>query len=200
MRSKSLIMMLCMASAAVPLLAQKTKKLKTPAKPKDQIEVVGHVRLNSGVVKRFFPTKHYSSYYLYIEYESGDVVTLLDVTQARAPVVLADIPIARGGGAATLVAAAGTSGLVADNSHVSQPTTGPQTVRIMDFSNPNDPKVAREFAAVTAIQRDVQRGLVFLAADDGLWILHEYPATDPDIDKTYDDYLRYGISMYPPGK
>ena len=41
----------------------------------------------------------------------------------------------------------------------------------MDFSDPQHPKVAREFTGVTAMSRDDRRGLIFLTNDQGLSIL-----------------------------
>ncbi len=205
MRLRFGIVFMCLSSATLPLLAQKSaqkvKKVKTaPKNPQDQIELVGHVALSSGPVKRFLPTRHYSSYYLYIEHQSGNTVTLLDVTRPEEPVVLANIPLPSGSGSASLLAVAGTSGLITDEQSPAQPESRSLTMRIMDFSNPKDPKVAREFTGVTAIQQDDQRGLMFVAASDGLWILHEHPATDPEIERAYDHYVRYGMSMYPPPK
>ena len=51
----------------------------------------------------------------------------------------------------------------------------------MDFSDPQHPKVAREFAGVTAITTD--DGLIFLANADGIWILHQTLAEDPEVEK-----------------
>ena len=70
----------------------------------------------------------------------------------------------------------------------------------MDFSDPKNPKVVREFSAVTAMSRDERRGLIYIADGDGIWVLQQHLATDPEVEKAYDNYVRYGPSMYPPGK
>ena len=55
-----------------PLVCAKDKKPKTaPPAPKDEIEVVGHIPLTDGPVRRFLATQHYSSYYLYAEHDAG---------------------------------------------------------------------------------------------------------------------------------
>src|SRR5579871_3964183 len=114
MRLKFGLIVICLSCCTLPLPAQKTKKVKVPPKdPQDQIEVVGHVTLSGGAVKRFLPTNHYSSYYLYVEHESGNSVTLFDVTRANNPLMLASIPLPAGSGASSLFAVAGTSGLIA---------------------------------------------------------------------------------------
>jgi hypothetical protein len=173
------------------------KDKKSKADPKDEIQVVGHVALTGGRVRRFLITEHYSQVYLYAERDSGDTVALIDVTKPGQPAMLGDVVSAPGdSGRLTLVA--GTAGLVTTGTAAA--SSEPQTIRIMDFSDPRSPKIAREFSGVTAMSRDDRRGLVFLANSEGVWILKQHLATDPDIIKAYDNYLFYGPSMYPRGK
>jgi hypothetical protein len=166
------------------------KKPKAPD-PKDQIEVVGHIPLTGGPVKRFLSTQHYSSYYLYAERENGGNATLIDITKTDQPAVLGDMA------SGNLTMVAGTAALVSSQAAVSIPEA-PQTVKIMDFSDPRDPKVAREFTGVTAMSKDDQRGLIFVANADGVWILRRHFAEDPEVQRAYEDYVIYGSSMYPP--
>ena len=169
----------------------KNKKVKTPPKePQDQIEVVGHIPLTDGPVRRFIPTQHYSSSYLYVEYASRKNVTLIDVTKAAQPAVLADVAYPSGGGEATLFSVAGTAALVTEEPGPAAPPAA-QTVRIMDFSDPLHPKVAREFTGVTALSRDDHRGLIFVANSEGLWILHQSFAEDPEVEKAYAHHVLY---------
>ncbi len=39
--------------------------------------------------------------------------------------------------------------------------------------------------------------MIFVANGDGIWILQQHLAEDPEVDKAYDDYVLYGSSMYP---
>jgi hypothetical protein len=169
----------------------KDKKKKSPQKdPQDAIEVVGHVPPVGGSVTRFLSTQHYSSYYLYVEHDDGKIVTLIDVSKTTQPMVLADIPSAPNGGSGSLFAVTGTAALITEQP-ANPPALSPQTIRIMDFSDPKRPKVAREFAAVTAISRDDQRGLIFLANPEGIWILHQSFALDPEVEKEYARHVLY---------
>jgi hypothetical protein len=172
--------------------AQSKDKKKNPAPkdPQDTIEVVGHIPPIGGAVTRFLSTHHYSSYYLYVEHESGKDVTLIDVSKTTQPVVLADIPSAPNGGSASLFAVAGTAALLTEEASNVQ-STKPQTIRIMDFSDPKQPKVAREFAGVTAVSRDDQRGLIFVANPEGIWILHQSYALDPEVQREYARHVLY---------
>ena len=123
---------------------------------------------------------------------------MIDVTKADRPAVLAEIPAAPGG-SDSLTVVAGTAALVTS---APAPAAAPatQTMRIMDFSDPQHPKVTREFAGVTATSRDDRRGLIFVANAEGIWILRQHLAVDPEVEKAYGNYVIYGPSMYPPGK
>jgi hypothetical protein len=72
-----------------------------------------------------------------------------------------------------------------------KPVLDPQTIRIMDLSDPRHPKVAREFAGVTAIGADDRRGLIFLANPEGVWILQQSVAQDPEVEKAYAHHVLY---------
>jgi hypothetical protein len=175
-----------------PAVYAKDKKNKTPAaSPKDAIEVVGHIPASDGPVKRFLTTQHFSSYYLYAEHEAGGNVTLIDVTRTSQPAVLADVAYAPDRGSGNLAVVAGTAALVTSEPGSSTAAAAPQTVRIMDFSDPRNPKVAREFTGVTAMSRDERRGLIFVANADGIWILQQHLAEDPEVEKAYAHYVLY---------
>jgi hypothetical protein len=176
---------------AMPLVVQaRDKKVKPAAKdPQDAIEVVGHIASTSGPVTRFLATQHYSSYYLYAEHGTGNNVTLIDVTRTSRPAVLADVSYPSGGGSDSLVVVAGTAALVSEAQGSSTPSAVTQTFRIMDFSDPQHPKVAREFTGVTAMSRDERRGLIFVANSEGIWILHQSLAEDPEVEKEYAKHV-----------
>ena len=196
----SSVVLLAGLVAFAPAVYAKSKKPKAPpAVPKDEIELVGHIPLTDGPVRWFHATQHYSSYYLYAEHEAGGTVTLIDVTKTSQPAVLADVPYAPIG-SDSLALVAGTAALVTSEPAALPAPAAPQTIRIMDFSDPKNPKVARVFAGVTAMSRDDGRGLIFVANAEGIWILHQRLAQDPDVEKAYANYVLYGSSMYPPSR
>ena len=166
----------------------KDKKKSAVQDPQDQIEVIGHIPSTGGPVRRFVPTQHYSSYYLYAEHETGNL-TLIDVTKAAKPAVLADVASVTATG--TLFAVTGTAALVTEGQTASNSPAGPQTLRIMDFSDPQRPTVVREFAGVTAVGRDDHRGLIYIATPDGVWILQQRLAEDPEVERAYEHHVIY---------
>jgi hypothetical protein len=178
---------------ALPLaapLGAKDKTPKTPNKaPQDTIEVVAQIPAGSGSVRRFLSTDHYSSHYLYAEHDAGGSVTLIDITSANRPVVLGEVAYPAGTGSGSLVVVAGTAAL--ETSSAAPMPSAPQTLRIFDFSDPQHPTVSREFNGVTAIDRDDRRGLIFLANAEGIWILHQNRAQDPEVEKAYAHHVIY---------
>jgi hypothetical protein len=176
---------------SIAVQAKDKKPKVAPKEPQDEIEVAGHIPLTNGPVRRFLATQHYSSSYLYAEHDAGQGVTLIDVTKVTKPAVLADVAYPSNGGSGSLFAVAGTAALVTEEQGAATPVAAPQTIRIMDFSDPQHPKVAREFAGVTAISSDQGRGLIFLANPEGIWILHQTFAEDPEVEKAYANYVLY---------
>jgi hypothetical protein len=162
-----------------------------PKETQDKIEVVGHVPLTGGPVSRFLITQHYSSAYLYAEHDAGKGVTLIDVTKVTQPSVLADVTYPSTGGSGGLFAVSGTAALITEEQRTAAPASTPQTIRIMDLSDPQHPKAGREFAGVTAISRDDRRGLIFVANAEGIWILRQSFAEDPEVEKAYAHHVLY---------
>jgi hypothetical protein len=185
----SLTFLAAVAVAAPGVVAKNKSIAADQSGTKDEIQVVGHIALSDGPVSRFFTTQHYSSYYLYAEREAGRGVELIDVTNSSKPAVIGDV--AYGAGSSdSLAVVSGTAALVTSAPATAR-TPVPATIRVMDFSEPRNLKVAREFDGVTAMSRDDRRGLIFLANAEGIWILKQHLAQDPEVEKAYANYVLY---------
>lgn len=161
----------------------KKKDQKPPADlPHDQIVIDAHLPFSGGPITRFVVTEHHNHSYVYAEREPGKPVTLIDVSKPDHPVVLSELV------SGTLVAVAGTAALETDSAPAAQ-ATKPQTIRIMDFSDPAHPKLTRQFDGVTAVERS--RGLILLANSEGIWILSEHLAEDPAVQAEYARRIVY---------
>lgn len=162
-------------------LAAKDKHRKADAsQPQDQIIIEAHIPVTQGPVTRFIVTQHFSRSYIYAEREPGKPVILIDATKPNRPQVLSEL--APESPSSSLVAVAGTAALASDSSPTEK-ALAPQTIRIMDFSDPAHPKVTRQFDGVTAIEKS--RGLILLANPEGIWILSEHLAEDPQVEAEY---------------
>jgi len=180
------VMSVSLAAATRPAAAKEAAQNG----PQDRIEVLSHFPLPQGPVSRLLATQHYSRYYLYAQDVNGRTVSVIDVTNAKAPFLLANASYPVNRKPNELLAAAGTATLIAHPAGASEPSAS-QSVRIVSFADPAHPAVIRTFTGVTAIGRDRQRGLVFLANPQGLWILTERRAEDPAVVRAYTKYVIY---------
>ena len=184
----SLSSLILLAGIIAPTRSMQGKDSAIEHQPQDRIEVVGHFPGARSAVERLLSTQHYSRYYLYAERADGSV-TVIDITDAKQPSLVANV-MYPSNQKPDLLALTGTVALVG-SATPSQSQETPQTIRIMNLADTSHPKVAREFADVTAVGRDNRRGLVFLANGDGIWILREHFALDPAIESAYAQHVLY---------
>jgi hypothetical protein len=169
--------------------AEAKDKKTAAAQPHDQITVEAHLSVTGGPVTHFIATRHQNNTWVYAERGSGEVTTVLDVTRPDHPRVLSDIA------SGPLVSVAGTAALFSDSGTANTAPAAPQTIRVMDLSDPANPKVTRQFDGVTAVQK-INGGLILLANPEGIWILSEHLTPDPDEERRYARKVIYGESMY----
>jgi hypothetical protein len=137
----------------------------------DQITVAAYIPITDGTITGFVATQHFNSTYVYAIRAGSQPATLINVTKPDTPVVVvAEVPTTN------FVDVVGTSALATDAPQ--PPDPAPQKIRIMDFSDPANPKVTREFEGVTALQR-IPGGLIMLANPEGIYILSEHHAQPP---------------------
>lgn len=175
--------------SGIPALYAKNKQ-KQDAVAQDQIAVAAHLSLPGSLITRFTTTRHYNSVYVYAERGPGQPITLLDVTDANKPIVVSQLDASN---AATLIGATGTAAI--STTAAAAPTTAPQTIRLMDFSDPAHPKVTQEFDGVTAIEK-MSGDVTLLSNAQGVWVLRQRLAEDPVEDERYARKVIYGESMY----
>jgi hypothetical protein len=171
------------------LLPAKGRSKKQAKPDQDEIEVVAHVPISDSSVTRFLETRHYRRDYLYAEHASEKSVTLIDVTNPNKPAVLAEIPFPTAG-SDQLQTVTGNVALVATSNVTADPKAAdPQTFRIMSFADPTHPIVKQVFEDVSAVGHDEERGLIFLANPQGVWILRQHYAMDPESEKEWEHMM-----------
>jgi len=74
-----------------------------------------------------------------------------------------------------------------------------ETVRVLDLSDPRNPKTLQEFTGVTSLLPDGNHGLIYLANDQGLWVLRYYrpPLLEPSKKKPPCDSESQIMAMPP---
>lgn len=180
-----LVILLGSVIPAATVSAKPKNKHPKQGPPQDQIQVVAHLPL-TGKVNCFLTTKHYSRDYLYVEYEAGQTVALIDTTSPEHPAILANVASGGGTNSDALLTVTGNAALVMDGPAPAQAFTPDRTIRVMSFADPAHPTVQHEFQNVSAMARDDSRGLIFLANTEGLWILQQHFAMDPAVEAQWE--------------
>lgn len=146
------------------------------AKPTDvPATVIAHLPLPQAAGSEMMLQKEHGKQYLYVQQAGKPGYMVVDVSHADNPSLLKR---AAGSNQAT----AGDLIMVAPNVAIAEvPEKTPetlisskrptQTVRVLDLSDPKNPKTLETFNKVTSTLADGQHGLLFLTNDEGLWVL-----------------------------
>ena len=186
-----LAIILIIAAVSGRELQAKEKHQTAESPNQDQIVIESHIAVAAGPIARLIATRHFGRSYAYAVREAGKPVTLIDVTDPRNPRILSEANLPTP--SSSLLAVTGTAALASDAAAATTPPV--QTIRLMDFSDPAQPKVTKQFDGVTAIET-VPGGLTLLANSEGIWILSQHFAEDPAVEKRYANKVIYGESMY----
>lgn len=147
-----------------------------PLKPTDvPATVIAHLPLPQATGNQMLLQKENGRNYLYVQQASKQGFMVVDVTKPEKPNLLKRT-------AETSQATAGNLEMVSPNIAIAEaPEKKPstltssshpsETVRILDLSDPHNPKTLQEFAGVTSLLPDGGHALIYLTNPDGLWIL-----------------------------
>jgi hypothetical protein len=167
------------AMALVPVLISATvARASDPAPPKPTdvpATVIAHLPLPQATGNQMLLQKENGKEYLYVQQASKQGFMIVDVSKPEKPnllkrsaqsdqatsgnldIVSPDVAIAQ--------APEKTSGTLTSSNH---PT---ETVRVLDLSDPRNPKTLETFTKVTSVLPDGAHGLLYIANSDGLWVL-----------------------------
>jgi len=147
-----------------------------PPKPTDvPASVIAHLPLPQATGNEMLLQKENGKNYLYVQQAAKQGFMIVDVTKPEKPNLLRRT-------AESDPATAGNMQMVSpDVAIVAAPERKPssltssshptQRVRIVDLSDPHNPKTLQEFSGVTGILPDGGHGLIYLTNNEGLWIL-----------------------------
>ena len=159
--------------------ANKTKPTEVPAK------VIAHLPLQEAAGGEMLLETKGDKHYLYVQKASKQGFTVIDVTKPEVPSLLNRTVSSNDATAGKLELVGPDVGLAEvpdkNSKGVVRSTESPtETVKILDLSDPAHPKVLQTFTGVTSILQDPSRGLIYLANNEGLWILnHSKPGLAP---------------------
>lgn len=166
-------------AVSVPGMMANTKPTEVPAK------VIAHLPLQEPAGNEMLLQTKGDKHYLYVQKASKEGFTVVDVTKPAAPALVKGTAPSNDATAGRLEIVGPDVGLaeVPDKTSkgVIRSSENPtETVKVLDLTDPAHPKVIQTFTGVTSILQDPSRALIFLANNDGLWILtHPKPGITP---------------------
>jgi len=170
MSSVCVIFLAAMAVVSVPSIVAKTKPTEVPAK------VIAHQALQEAPGTEMLLQKRGDKQYLYVQKASKKGFMVIDVTKPYLPSLLKVSARSNEATAGNLEMTGSDVALAEipdrNSKGVIRSTDNPtETVKILDLSDPEHPTVLQTFVGVTSVLTDPGRGLIYLANNDGLWIL-----------------------------
>jgi hypothetical protein len=162
-----LVLLLCTSMAG----ASETSKQPTDV----PATVVAHLPLPQATGSEMLLQKEKGKQYLYVQQASKQGFMIVDVSHPEMPTLLkrtAESNQATSGNLEMM-----TSDIAIAEAPEKTPTTltstnrPTETVRLLDLSDPRNPKTLETFTKVTSILPDGGHGLIYLTNDDGLYIL-----------------------------
>ena len=168
-----------MVLASAPRVSANNKPTEVPAK------VIAHLALKDAPGNEMILQSKGEKQYLYVQKASKQGFTVIDVTKPVLPTLVNHSAQSSDATAGKLEIVGPDVGLAEvpdkNSKGVIRNSDSPtETVKILDLSDPAHPKVLQTFTGVTSILQDPGRGLIYLANNDGLWILnHARPGITP---------------------
>jgi hypothetical protein len=154
-------------------------KHRAPKPAEQPVAIVAHVPLAGSPTKQMDLQENGGKQYLYIGANSNQSVTIVDVTNPGQPGVIRRVawPNQASSGRLQLVSgglalAEGPDG----SSMAADPVPSTRTVKVLDLSDPANPRAVLSFSGVTSTLNDEAHNLVYITNSEGLWIVRNNQA------------------------
>lgn len=156
----------------------------------DTIEVVGHLALPETSVVALTTSAHWRREFLQLQDPDRGVLTVVDVTDPTHPSIVRRLRLPEQLVQSSLAVLSGDAAMLTGTK---LPSAAPQpdSVSIVSFADPDHPTTVRKFDNVSAFRIHRERGLIYLANPDGLWILQQNPAPDQELESEYARQILY---------
>jgi hypothetical protein len=138
--------------------------------------IIAHLPLTGASVSQLVLQQHSGKQYLYLQQASKDGFAIVDVTRPDQPNVLRSEAWPNEASAGKLQMVAGRLALAeAPDSASTETISRTETLKVLDLSDPANPRTILTFSGVTSTLADDARDLVYITNSDGLWILKHQP-------------------------
>jgi len=176
--SKACILLASLSALAVLALSPGMRANTKPKPTEVPAQVIAHLALTTPPGNEMILQKNNNRQYLYIQAASKESYTIVEVTKPEFPSFVKPSAPSKDEPAGKLDIVGQDLGIAevptADARAIRSSTNHTETVKILDLSDPEHPKVLQTFTGVTSILPDGARGIIYLTNNDGLWILKHY--------------------------
>jgi len=160
----------------VIFVALSPAKDELPKKPTDvPATVIAHLPLPQATGNQMLLQKEEGKQYLYVQQASKQGFMVVDVSKPEKPSLLkrtAQSNQATAGNLEMVTPKIAIAEAPEKNATTLTSSNHPtETVRVLDLSDPRNPKTIQEFDGVTSLLPDGGHGLIYLTNNEGLWIL-----------------------------
>jgi hypothetical protein len=138
--------------------------------------VLARVPISGPPVRQMFLSRQNGKHYLYVDQGENPGVTVVDVTNPRDPKIARQNiawPGDTASGQLEIIGARGNVGISEVRQRQQQPPR-PREINILDLTDPSHPHVLQTFKDVTALLPEDGRGLLYVANNEGVWILQHH--------------------------
>src|ERR1700752_1649212 len=154
-------------------------KHRVPTSAEQPVTIVSHVPLAGSPTNQIDLQENDGKQYLYIGANSNQGVTIVDVTNPGQPNVIRRLAWPNQASIGRLQLVSGGLALAegADSgSMAADPMPSTSTVKVLDLSDPSNPRVVLSFSGVTSPLNDEAHNLVYITNGEGLWIVRNNQA------------------------
>jgi hypothetical protein len=142
----------------------------SPAPP--PAAVVAHLTLHGAAVSQLALQQHGDKQYLYVEQASEEGFAIVDVTKPDQPNLIKSEAWPNQASIGKLQMVSKRLALTgASDTPTAEAISSTETLKVLDLSDPANPRTILTFAGVTSTLADDARSLVYITNSDGLWIL-----------------------------
>jgi len=151
----------------------KNRAIKPAAQP---ATVIAHLALSGASVRQLVLQEHGGKQYLYIDQASKEGFAIVDVTQANQPNIIKREawPDEASTGKLQMVSGGVALAETTDSAKAEAASRG-VTLKVLDLSDPANPRTVLSFSGVTSTLADPARNLVYITNNEGLWIVNHQP-------------------------
>jgi hypothetical protein len=134
--------------------------------------VVAHLTLHGAAVSQLELQQHGNKQYLYVEQASKEGFAIVDVTKPDQPNLIKSESWPNQASTGKLQMVSGRLALAeASDTATAETTSSTETLKVLDLSDPANPRTILTFSGVTSTLADDARSLVYITNSEGLWIL-----------------------------